>query len=243
MNNPFKRMTKREWSLWFVSITIVVISNIMAGGVDALTLTATCIGVTSLIFAAQGNVWAPILMTIFCIQYAIISYRFRYWGEMFTYLFMSLPMSVWAIVTWLKNARNSSNGIVEIRKITRKGAGVLVLCNVAVTIAFYMLLKKLNTPNLIFSTISVVTSFFAASLTMLRSSYYALGYASNDIVLIILWILASIKDPRYIPVVVNFLIFFLMICMGSYVGRKEKQHSVKTIPVCRIENICRLAFD
>ena len=147
-------MTKREWALWFVSIAIVVMSNIMAGRVDALTLTATCIGVTSLIFAAQGNVWAPILMTIFCIQYAI-----RYWGEMFTYLFMSLPMSVWSIVTWLKNARNSSDGTVEIRKITRKGAGVLVLCNVAVTIAFYILLKKLNTPNLIFSTISVVTSF------------------------------------------------------------------------------------
>lgn len=152
-------MTKREWALWFVSIAIVVMSNIMAGRVDALTLTATCIGVTSLIFAAQGNVWAPILMTIFCSQYAIISYRFRYWGEMFTYLFMSLPMSVWSIVTWLKNARNSSDGTVEIRKITRKGAGVLVLCNVAVTIAFYILLKKLNTPNLIFSTISVVTSF------------------------------------------------------------------------------------
>ena len=152
-------MTKREWALWFVSIAIVVMSNIMAGRVDALTLTATCIGVTSLIFAAQGNVWAPILMTIFYIQYAIISDRFRYWGEMFTYLFMSLPMSVWSIVTWLKNARNSSDGTVEIRKITRKGAGVLVLCNVAVTIAFYILLKKLNTSNLIFSTISVVTSF------------------------------------------------------------------------------------
>ena len=80
MNNPFKRMTKREWALWFVSIGIDVMSNIMAGSVGALTLTATCIGVTSLIFAAQGNVWAPILMTIFCIQYAIISYRFRYWG-------------------------------------------------------------------------------------------------------------------------------------------------------------------
>ena len=186
------------------------------------TNTATCIGVTSLIFAAQGNVWAPILMTIFCIQYAIISYRFRYWGEMFTYLFMSLPMSVWSIVTWLKNARNSSDGTVEIRKITRKGAGVLVLCNVAVTIAFYILLKKLNTPNLIFSTISVVTSFFAASLTMLRSSYYALGYASNDIVLIILWILASIKDPGYIPVVVNFLIFFLNDMYGFICWKKRE---------------------
>ena len=196
MNNPFKRMTKREWALWFVSIAIVVMSNIMAGRVDALTLTATCIGVTSLIFAAQGNVWAPI--------------------------FMSLPMSVWSIVTWLKNARNSSDGTVEIRKITRKGAGVLVLCNVAVTIAFYILLKKLNTPNLIFSTISVVTSFFAASLTMLRSSYYALGYASNDIVLIILWILASIKDPGYIPVVVNFLIFFLNDMYGFICWKKRE---------------------
>ena len=147
---------------------------------------------------------------------------FCYWGEMFTYLFMSLPMSVWSIVTWLKNARNSSDGTVEIRKITRKGAGVLVLCNVAVTIAFYILLKKLNTPNLIFSTISVVTSFFAASLTMLRSSYYALGYASNDIVLIILWILASIKDPGYIPVVVNFLIFFLNDMYGFICWKKRE---------------------
>lgn len=121
-----------------------------------------------------------------------------------------------------ENARNSSDGTVEIRKITRKGAGVLVLCNVAVTIAFYILLKKLNTPNLIFSTISVVTSFFAASLTMLRSSYYALGYASNDIVLIILWILASIKDPGYIPVVVNFLIFILNDMYGFICWKKRE---------------------
>lgn len=77
-------MTKREWALWFVSIAIVVMSNIMAGRVDALTLTATCIGVTSLIFAAQGNVWAPILMTDFLHPVCDNIYRFRYWGEMFT---------------------------------------------------------------------------------------------------------------------------------------------------------------
>ncbi len=42
---------------------------------------------------------------------------------------------------------------------------------------------------------------------MLRTSYYALGYASNDIVLIVLWVLASMKNPVSIPVVVNFVIF------------------------------------
>ena len=54
----------------------------------------------------------------------------------------------------------------------------------------------LDTPNIVFSTISVTTSFLAASLTMLRSSYYALGYAMNDIVLIVLWVLASLKIRR-----------------------------------------------
>ena len=79
-----------------------------------------------------------------------------------------------------------------------------------------------NPPEYLSSTISVVTSFFAASLTMLRSSYYALGYASNDIVLIILWILASIKDPGYIPVVVNFLIFFLNDMYGFICWKKRE---------------------
>lgn len=50
----------------------------------------------------------------------------------------------------------------------------------------------------------------------------ALGYASNDIVLIILWILASIKDPGYIPVVVNFLIFFLNDMYGFICWKKRE---------------------
>ena len=57
--------------------------------------------------------------------------------------------------------------------------------------------------------VSVTTSFLAASLTMLRSSYYALGYAANDLVLIVMWVLASMQDTAYIPVAVNFAIFFL----------------------------------
>ena len=80
----------------------------------------------------------------------------------------------------------------------------------------------MNTPNIIFSTISITTSFIAASLTMLRSSYYALGYASNDIVLIILWILASKENPIYIPVVVNFSIF-LFNDMYGFVSWKKRE--------------------
>ena len=92
------------------------------------------------------------------------------------------------------------------------------MSGVIVTAVFYKILAVFSTPNIVFSTISVTTSFFAASLTMLRSSYYAVGYAANDVVLIVLWILASIKEPRYLPVTVS----YSLICMALLAGRNGK---------------------
>ena len=59
---------------------------------------------------------------------------------------------------------------------------------------------------------------------MLRSSYYALGYASNDVVLIVLWVLASIKNPVYIPVAVNFTVFLFNDLYG-FVSWKKRESS------------------
>lgn len=225
MNNPVLSLSKKEWALWIGSLLIVALSNLMSGNFDPLTLIAASVGVTSLIFAAKGNVWAQILMIIFSILYGIISFRFRYWGEMMTYLGMSMPMAVWSAITWIKNPSEGGKSEVAIQKLTRKHILALTASAVAVTAVFYFILKALDTPNILFSTISVTTSFLAASLTMLRSSYYALGYAANDIVLVILWVAASAKDPSYIPVAVNFSIFFLndMYGFASWKKREAKQ--------------------
>lgn len=208
MKNPFKNFTKKEWILWIASLLIVIVSNLVTADFDLLTLTAALIGVTSLIFAAKGNVWAQILMIVFSILYGIISYRFRYWGEMITYLGMTLPMAVWSTITWMRHPSEGNDAEVEIRILHRTQALWITVSCAVVTFVFYLILKALDTPNIVFSTISVVTSFLAAALTMLRSSYYALGYAANDIVLIVLWTLASLENPAYLPVVVNFAIFF-----------------------------------
>lgn len=222
MENPIKSLTKKEWILWIASLFMVVLSNVLSEKTDILTLAAACIGITALIFAAKGNVWAQILMIVFCILYGIISFRFRYWGEMITYLGMSLPMAVWSAFTWIKNP--SENGKeVAIQKITKKHIFGLVFFGIIVTALFYFVLKMLNTPNILFSTISITTSFLAASLTMLRSSYYALGYASNDIVLVILWLLASVENPVYIPVAVNFAIFLFNDLYGFISWKKREK--------------------
>ena len=222
MNNPVKTLTKREWSIWLGSIIIVLISNLATKDFDLLTLVAALTGVTSLIFAAKGNVWGQVLMILFSILYGIISFRFRYWGEMMTYLGMTLPMAVWSTITWIENPSENNGNEVQIQSLSKKHIVALCISGIIVTAVFYYILKSFNTPNIIFSTISIITSFISASLTMLRSSYYAVWYAANDIVLIILWVLASLKDPAYIPVVVNFSIFF-MNDMYGFMSWKQRE--------------------
>ena len=223
MQNPWKELSVKEWWLWSISMLIVTVSNLVGGSFDVLTLAATWVGITSLIFAAKGNVWAQFLMIAFSILYGIISFRFRYWGEMITYLGMTLPMAVWSAVTWLRNPSAGSKSEVAIRKLEKKHFLFLLVLSIVVTGAFYFILRWLETPNIVFSTLSVTTSFLAASLTMLRSSYYALGYAANDLVLILLWGLAAAKDPVYIPVIINFMIFFMNDMYGFISWKKRER--------------------
>ena len=122
---------------------------------------------------------------VFSILYAIISWKFRYWGEMITYLGMTLPMAIWSTITWLKNSSENRKE-VAIQALTIRHIVALLLFGSVVTALFYFILQLLDTPNIVLSTLSITTSFFAAALTILRSSYYALGYAANDFVLIAL---------------------------------------------------------
>lgn len=223
MGNPFKNFTRRDSILWGVSVVIILISNLITGKVDVLTLTAALIGVTSLIFAAKGNVWAQILMVIFSLLYGVISFHFRYWGEMVTYLGMTMPMAIWSAVTWLKNPSEGNANEVKIQKLTGKHWLWLIISNMIVTFGFYLILRYFKTPNLFFSTLSVTTSFLAACLTMLRSSYYAAAYATNDVILMVLWMLASLHDIGYVPVVVNFAMFLINDLYGFISWKKREQ--------------------
>ncbi|MGN0620963.1 MAG: nicotinamide riboside transporter PnuC [Porcipelethomonas sp.] len=200
---------------------MIAVSNILSGEINLLTLITAWVGITSLIFAAKGNVWSQILMIVFSILYGIISWQSRYWGEMITYLGMTMPMAIWSTITWIKNPSKNGNE-VAIQKLTKQHIVVIVIFGTITTVVFYFILCALDTPNIMFSTISITTSFIAASLTILRTSYYALGYASNDIVLIILWGLASIDNPVYITVVVNFIIFFLNDMYGFICWKKRE---------------------
>ena len=188
---------------------LILLSFFIFDKTNYLTLAASLIGVTSLIFAAKGNPLSQALMIIFSILYGIISYTFNYYGEMITYLGMTGPMAAFALVSWLRNPYKGKKSEVRVNKISGKETAFMLFLSAAVTVIFYFILEYFGTANIIPSTLSVTTSFIAVYLTFRRSAYYALAYAANDVVLIILWILAALTDISYISVIICFVVFLV----------------------------------
>ena len=212
-----------EITLWCSSVVLIVLAFCVFDRENYLTLIASLVGVTSLIFNAKGNPFGQFLMVIFSLLYGIISFTFAYYGEMITYLGMTMPMAIFALISWLRNPYNGNKAEVKVNTI-RKTETVLMWGTTAViTVLFYFILAHFNTANIVLSTISVTTSFLAVYLTFRRSPYFALAYAANDIVLIVLWVLASLCDIRYISVVVCFVAFFANDIYGYLSWQKMKK--------------------
>ncbi len=215
--------TKGELLLWSCSVIIITVSFVLFDRYGFVTLAASLIGVTSLIFNAKGNPLGPLLIIAFSGLYGYISYGFAYYGEMITYLGMSAPIAAVALAAWLKNPYKGNKAQVTVGTLGKREAAVMSVLAVAVTAVFYFILSALNTANIVPSTVSVTTSFLAVYLTYKRSEYYALAYAANDVVLIILWVLASIENPSYISVTVCFAVFLMNDIYGFASWKRMKR--------------------
>ena len=213
--NPFKTLNKFEWLLWSVSVFVILVSAFVSGKDSLLEIASSLIGVTALIFVAKGLIVGQAMTVIFSLLYGLVSLKFHYWGEMITYLFMAMPIALLSTIEWLRHPYKNTD-VVEVNRVNKKQFFTMCVLGIVTTLVFYFILSAFDTPNLLFSTLSVTTSFMAAYLTFLRSPYYGVGYGLNDIVLIILWILASIEDISYLPMVMCFVMFFANDMYGFY---------------------------
>ena len=203
----FMYFTRGELLLWCLSVVLIIVSFAVFDREGYLVLTASVIGVTSLIFNAKGNPFGQFLMIIFSVLYGIISFTFAYYGEMITYLGMTLPSAIVAMVNWLRHPYDERE--VEVNVLSKKNWLFLIVSSIIVTVALGYILHIFGTTNMLFSTVSITTSYFASMLTIMRSQYYAVAYALNDIVLIILWTLATIVNINYLPMIICFIIFLV----------------------------------
>lgn len=155
----------------------------------------------------KANPLGQLLMVFFSLIYAYISYTSAYYGEMITYLGMSGPMALISFISWIAHPYKGNKAEVKINRIKLPETLFMLALSVIVTYVFYFILKYLGTANLATSTVSIITSFAAMYLTFRRSPYYALAYALNDVVLIVLWSIASSLNTSYLSVIICFVMF------------------------------------
>ena len=141
MSKILNYFTKGEIILWLCSVIGIVASFLIFDRESYSTLIISIIGTTALIFNAKGNPLGQGLMIFFCVFYGVVSCSVRYYGEMLTYLGMSLPMAVISLISWLRNPFQKGKAEVKVNYLKRKDYMQLVVLTVLVTVAFYFILK------------------------------------------------------------------------------------------------------
>ena len=232
MQKLLSYFSKTEQVLWCTSAALIVLSYLLFGRNDPLTLCASLIGVTSLLFSAKGNPVGQLLMVIFSLMYGLISLQQAYYGEMITYLGMTMPMALFALISWLRHPFQGNRAEVAVNHVSRREWLLLIPLTAAVTAAFYCILAWCGTARLPLSTLSVTTSFLAVYLTFRRSPWYALAYAANDVVLIGLWVLAAAEQQEFVSVVVCFAAFLAGDLYGLICWHRmaRRQTALRAIP-------------
>ena len=220
--------SKGELILWGSSAGLILISFFLFDRVNFMTLAASLIGTTSLIFNAKGNPIGQALMIVFSLLYGVISYTFSYFGEMITYLGMTGPMALFALISWLRNPYNGNHAEVAVNRLENKELVLMYVLTAVVTWGFYFILDHFNTANMIPSTLSVTTSFIAVYLTFRRSPYFALAYAANDVVLIMMWTMAAVEDISYLSVTICFAMFLVNDLYGFVSWKRMEKRQMAT---------------
>ena len=221
--------SRAERLLWLGSAAAVTVFYLLFDGTRPLSLLASLIGVTYLIFNARGNPIGQVLVILFSLLYGYISWTFAYYGEMVTYLGMTMPMAVIALIAWLRNPFQGNRAEVEMTRLRGREIGFMFALSAGVTAGFYFILRAFHTANLLPSTLSVTTSFLAVYLTARRSPWYAVAYAMNDVVLLVLWSLASLENPAYVSVIACFAVFLVndVYSFFSWRAIRARQNSQK----------------
>ena len=145
MKNPFRDLSRFEWTLWLTSVAVITLSFILSGGGDWLSMTASLIGVTALIFVAKGYVLGQVLTVVFAVLYGVVSYFFRYYGEMITYLGMTAPSAVATAIAWMRHPYQDSRE-VEVCRVTLVQVRNMILLTVAATAFSILSCRRWETP-------------------------------------------------------------------------------------------------
>lgn len=227
----FEDWNKFEKSFLICGLLTSIISSIIFNGTVIDTLYTSLYLITALLMS-KGKVecyFVGFVSVFFC---GIVSYNQGYYGELIITAFLTFPIMIIGIISWLRHQDKEEDTVI-ISSLSKKEITIALLSQLVLFWIYYFILKAFNTDLLVISTMSVVTSVLASYFEARRSELSLFCYIANDLVIITLWLIPIISGQiELISVLVGPILLLINDIYGSYNWRRlKKQQKEKGIGV------------
>ena len=224
----FEDWNKFEKSFLICGLLTSIISSIIFNGTVIDTLYTSLYLITALLMS-KGKVECYFVGFVSVFFYGIVSYNQGYYGELIITAFLTFPIMIIGIISWLRHQEDT----VIISSLSKKEITIALLSQLVLFWIYYFILKAFNTDLLVISTMSVVTSVLASYFEARRSELSLFCYIANDLVIITLWLIPIISGQiELISVLVGPILLLINDIYGSYNWRRlKKQQKEKGIGV------------
>ena len=216
----------KDWNLFeklylFVGIVVGILTSIIFNGtiIDSLY---TITYLTTAILMSKGKVESYFIGIISVFFYGIVSYNQGYYGELLITIFLTFPMMIIGIISWLKH-QDKDEDVVIISSLSKKEIVFAFSSQLILFWVYYFLLKAFNTDLLMISSLSIVTSVLATYFETRRSELSLFCYVANDLILITLWMIPIINGvTSLISVLIGPMLLLVNDIYGSYNWKRLK---------------------
>ena len=226
LKNYFKDWNLYEKLYLIIGIlTTVIVSVITKSSIISMLYVITYI--TNALLSSKGKPECYLFGFTGKIFYGYISYGQKYYGELLIILFISIPVMIMGVVSWLKNMDDET---IIINTLSKKEIILVLLSQVIMFFVYYYILKLFNTSMLVVSTLSIIMSLLALYFGARRSEICYYFYILNDIVGITLWLMPILNgDTAVYSAIFGPTLLFINDIYGIFNWKrlKKKQKEAK----------------
>lgn len=225
----FKDWNKFEISFLICGLLSSIMSSIFFNGTVIDTLYTSLYLITALL-TSKGKVECYFVGFFSVFFYGIISYNQGYYGELIVTIFLTFPIMIIGIISWLRHQDKEEDTVI-ISSLSKKEITMVLLSQFILYWIYYFILKAFNTDLLVISTISIVTSVLATYFEARRSELSLICYVANDLVIIALWLIPILKgQTELISVLVGPILLLINDIYGTYnwnrLKKKQKEKGI-----------------
>lgn len=216
----------KDWNLFeklylSIGISLGILSSIIFHG-TAIDSLYTITYLTTAILMSKGKVESYFIGFFSVFFYGIVSYNQGYYGELLITIFLTFPIMVIGIISWLKH-QDKEDDVVIISSLSKKEIITVFASQLFLFWGYYYLLKAFNTDLLVISSCSIVTSVLASYFEARRSELSLFCYIANDLIIITLWLIPIINgNTSLISVLTGPILLLINDIYGSYNWKRLK---------------------